>query len=113
MSSTIKDFEFDLQTIQSEFYINRVNSLNYESLKIRYSELIEDSRLGEDKQKHTKEFEHIQLIGENVKFVAKTLIFWMGKCNTYERYDFKNKTLNPYCDEFKKEINRMYSYSLA
>ena len=113
MSSTVKSFKFDLQTIQSEFYINKVNSLDYGSLKIKYSELIEDSRLGEDKQKYSKEFDQVQLIGESVKLVAKTLIYWMSKCNSYEKYIFKNKILEPYCDEFKKEISRMYSYSLA
>lgn len=110
---TIKDYEHDLQTIQSEFYINKVNSLNYESLKIKYSELLEDARLGEDQQKYSKDFEHVQMIGENINFVAKTLRFWMNRCSSYERYVFKNKILAPYCDEFKIEMDRMWSYSLC
>lgn len=108
-----KDFEWDLQTIQTNLYVSKVNSLDYSVLKLPYRDLVEDSRLGEDKQKFNREFEQVQLIGEAVNFVAKTLIYWMKQCSSYEKYDFKNKILEPFCDDFKKELSRMYNYSLA
>ena len=113
MNKSIKCHEFDLQTIQTEFYIDKVNQLDYSVLRLPYADLVNDSRLGEDKQKLSKEFEQIQLIGENVNFVAKTLIYWMSKCSSYEKYNFKRKILDPFCEEFQKEIARVYSYSLA
>ena len=102
-----------MQTIQTKFYIDKVNCLDYSALRLSYADLVNDSRLGEGEQKFSKEFEQVQLIGENIKFVAKTLIYWMGKCSSYEKYDFKRKILDPFCSDFKVEIERMYSYSLS
>lgn len=113
MINSKKGYEFDLQTIQTEFYINKVNSLDYSALKIRYADLVADWHVGDDRRKYADEFEQVQLIGENVNFVAKTLIYWIGGCNIYERYDFKKRILSPFCREFQDEIKRMYSYSLA
>lgn len=113
MNKSRKDFEWDLQTIQTNLYVSKVNSFDYLALKLPYKDLVEDSRLGEDRQKFSYEFEQVQLIGEAVNFVAKTLIYWMKQCNGYEKYNFKNKTLEPFCDDFRKELERRYSYSLA
>ena len=113
MINSKKGYEFDLQTIQTEFYINKVNSLDYSTLKVRYADLVADWHVGDDRRKYTYEFEQVQLIGENVSFVAKTLIYWVDSCNIYEKYDFKKRILSPFCNEFQGEIKRMYSYSLA
>ena len=113
MNKSIKCYEFDLQTIQTKFYIEKVNCLDYSVLRLSYADLVNDSRLGEDRQNFSKEFEQIQLIGEAINFVAKTLIFWMSRCSSYEKYDFKRKILNPFCGDFRVEIERMYSYSLS
>ena len=74
MNKSRKDFEWDLQTIQTNLYVSKANSFDYSALKVPYKDLIEDSRLGEDKQKFSREFDQVQSIGEAVSFVAKTLI---------------------------------------